>query len=299
MFTAVATCVLLLSGAQGAALQAQSAVVSATGDFKKADALIRAEAPPAKAPVKMVRMDVYYETRCPGCILFINRTLEKLWRDPLFHDVVNVTLFTYGNGMTIPVKDISEGYKFWHEDTTGKGWDNVQVCQHGSDECLGNLVQLCAKDIAEKSQYMDLVFCMSATTIQGYSVEKSTYECMGKSGIDHDLVKECVTTPYGNHLATVAGQQTKALKGRKGTPWVMIDDTHVDDMKALMNVTLLSQHICSRRDGSDKACAPFAIKGVAPEVAKAAAPQGNVGGDFKVLEVTAEKDLLKVSREHV
>merc|ERR1719424_1983418 len=126
--------------------------------------------------------------------------------------------------MTIPKAQISDGYKFWHPDTTGAGWDDVQVCQHGSDECLGNMVQLCAKDLGDNDKYMELVFCMSATTIKGYSVEKSSYECMEKAQIDTAMVKACAQGPTGNRLMTAAGIQTAALKDRLGTPRVMIND---------------------------------------------------------------------------
>lgn len=257
--------------------------------------------PPAEKSATKVNLDVYYETRCPGCLLFINQTLEKLWRHPGVKDFVNITMYTYGNGMTIPIEDISPGYKFWHPDTTGKGWNNVQICQHGSDECLGNLVQVCTKDTSSHEKYMELIFCMAATTIQGFGEEKSTYECMQKNGIDTKKVKECVMSPHGNDLITETGKATHLLKGRLGTPWIMINGKSANsNEKILMNSTLLLQTVCSEVDDKAGPCKPFAAHHAAPAPAKSEQPQ-DTGDDFQVLPAWADKDtdLLKVSREHV
>jgi len=249
-------------------------------------------------PGKKVSVDVYYETRCPGCLLFINRTLEPLWRQKGMADVLNISMITYGNGMTIPIKDVSEGYKFWHPQTTGKGWNSVQICQHGADECLGNLVQLCTKEVAKHEQYMELIFCMAATSIQGYGEEKSTFECMQKNGIDHDKVRKCVTSTQGNELATKAGQQTHLLKDRKGTPWVMIEGTHVED-QLLMNTTLLMQSVCSHVDNGPVPCSPFKKPKAAPAPAPARAAPSE-GDDFQVFVAShGDMDLIKVSQQGV
>jgi len=244
----------------------------------------------AANPAKSVNIDVYYETMCPGCLLFLNRTLEPLWRNKELYSSLNITLYTYGNGMTVPVADISEGYKFWHPETTGTGFDNVQICQHGSDECLGNLVQNCAKDVAGKEKHMELIFCMAASTIQGNGMEKGTFECMKSAGIDHDKVKECVNSPRGNQLATEAGQQTKLLKDRQGTPWVMIANEHVHD-ELLMNGTLLMQAVCSHVGNVPVPCTPFTSQ----PLQKASAPPQPTGDgdDFQVFEKEAA-ELIKV-----
>lgn len=242
------------------------------------------------APQK-VDIDVYYETRCPGCLLFLNRTLEPLWRKRNLREVFNINMYTYGNGMTVPVANISDGYKFWHPDSTGKGWKNVQICQHGNDECLGNLVQVCVKNITDHEKHMDLIFCMTASTIAGYGVEKSTYECMEKVGIDKDKVRDCVTSPRGDELVTAAGAQTRTLKGRLGTPWVLVGGQHVAD-NILMNSTLLLQSVCQHVNNAPVPCAPFHNM-PQPTAQKEAEP---ADPDFTVLQDVEAADLLKVSK---
>jgi len=240
-------------------------------------------------PASSVNIDVYYETMCPGCLLFLNRTLEPLWRNKDLSSALNISMYTYGNGMEIPVKNISKGYKFWHPDTTGTGYDNVHICQHGSDECLGNLVQNCAKEVADKDKHMELVFCMAASTIAGNGMEKGTFECMKKTGIDQDKVRECVTSPRGNKLATEAGKLTHLLKDRKGTPWVMVANEHVQNA-LLMNGTLLMQAVCSHVGNVPVPCTPFS--GKPAEKASAPQPQSHED-DFQVFEKEAS-ELMKV-----
>merc|ERR1719454_992462 len=76
-------------------------------------------------PAAKVDIDVYFETRCPGCLLFLNKTLEPLWRNKTVRDLFKINMYTYGNGASVAVANISEGYKFWHPESTGKGWNTV------------------------------------------------------------------------------------------------------------------------------------------------------------------------------
>jgi hypothetical protein len=238
-----------------------------------------------------VDIDVYYETRCPGCLLFLNQTLEPLWRQKKYSDIFNVNLYTYGNGMTVPAANISEGYKFWHPESTAEGWNSVQICQHGSDECLGNLVQVCAKNLTDHEKHMNLVFCMTANTIAGYGVEKATYECMDQAGIDKTKVRDCVTSPEGNNLLTAVGDKTHNLKGRTGTPWVIVGGEHVAN-EVLMNSTLLLQSVCKQASNVPVPCSPFHD---APD-SSSQQPAEPADPDFTVLKDMNEEDLLKVSQ---
>jgi len=184
-------------------------------------------------------IEVYYETRCPDCIDFINNTLAGLWRDVELRGHFNITMNSYGNTESVPISKVSEGYRFFHPDTTnttfrgkdGKAWQYVHLCQHGSDECLSNLVQACAFEQVNQSQHMELVLCMA--TQPNWGAEKISYECMTKAGIDHDKVKECVQSPHGNELMAELGKKTGKVEGRQGTPWVMLGGKNVADVTTL------------------------------------------------------------------
>lgn len=298
----------LLLAAFVAQVQSSSAVLNAAAEtmvIKKA--VLRSEPvnphhpETKKAATKKVNIEVYYETRCPGCLMFISQTLEPLYHTKEVQEVLNVTMVTYGNGQTVPMAHISEGYKFWHPETTGEGWDSVQICQHGSDECMGNLVQVCTKDIEGHAKHMELIFCMANTTQAGYGAEKSAFDCMKKTHVDHDKVKKCMTSPHGNSLLNAAGKTTHALKGRDATPWVMIEGKHVEDEHILMNSTLLLKSVCEHLDKSSAPCAPFHAQAAPKAADKASSDSG--GGDevvdddtFTVLKAMKNEDFIEVSQ---
>lgn len=244
-------------------------------------------------PGAKVSLDVYYESRCPGCLLFINKTLEPLWRTPGLKDVLNISMVTFGNSRSVPVAEISEGYKFFHPETAEQGWDTVQICQHGSDECFGNLIHLCSQHVTDDhDKYMELIFCTAAMTIDGFAEENSAYQCMEKAGIDKDKVRECVTSKTGNQLMEAAGKVTAELKDRQGTPWVMVAGAHVED-HLLVNKTLMTQSVCSHVCNVPEPCAPFKNK----DAAKAApAPVKVEEPDFQVF---TNEEFIKVNQHRV
>lgn len=244
------------------------------------------------APAKTVNINLYYETRCPDCIEFINGTLAPLWRNKEMRPHLNITMNPYGNAMSLPVANVSEGYKFWHPETTSDGWEYVHICQHGTDECLGNLIQACAISIAKQDQYMELVLCMADKP--RWSIEKASYDCMHQHGIDHHTVQECVNSPQGNKLFADFGQATQAVPGRKGTPWVLINGA------TLGNVTDLMQTVCSHvmvEENGPTSCKPFAKAAAAASAPKA---HGGADGDFTVLPVLKkEKQLVELSPDKI
>jgi len=244
------------------------------------------------SPAKTITINLYYETKCPDCIEFINGTLEPLWRNKDIRPHLNITMNPYGNAMSIPLKSVSEGYKFWHPDSTKDGFEYVHICQHGTDECLGNLIQACAISMVEKEKYMELVFCMAQKP--DWSIEKASYECMDKFDIDHDHVKACVGSPQGNKMFADLGNQTGSVPGRQGTPWVMINGAN------LGNTTDLLRGVCTAiGDSGPKSCDPFKT---APAASDKPAQEGG-DGDFTVLVKKKvqkkEKALVALSPNHI
>mmetsp|Transcript_98374 Transcript_98374/g.188752 ORF Transcript_98374/g.188752 Transcript_98374/m.188752 type:complete len:282 (+) Transcript_98374:71-916(+) len=180
----------------------------------------------------MISVELYYETRCPDCTSFLSQTLGPLWQDLSLRSSLNLTMYPYGNAMVVPVSKISEGYKFWHPKSTGAGFESVAICQHGADECFGNLIQACAIHTLPQETYMALIFCMASHP--DYSMEKASYECMQNNSIDPKKIKDCVQSPKGNELITNLAEQTASVPGRNWTPWIMIDGQHLSNQTALV-----------------------------------------------------------------
>jgi len=75
---------------------------------------------------------------------WLDEGYKPLAQDPQFKDHVDLEIVWFGNG-------------YW--DTK----ENVPVCQHGPNECVGNMVMECSKEILPKDLQLEYAFCMSGT----------------------------------------------------------------------------------------------------------------------------------------
>lgn len=239
---------------------------------------------------KVVNVHLFYETKCPDCIEFINGTLAPMWRNKEMKGFLNITMNPYGNAMSLPVANVSTGYKWWHPVTSQGEWSYVHLCQHGVDECLGNLIQTCAISLTNQENYMEFVFCMAEKP--NWSIEKSSYECMTQHNIDHDQVKDCVESPQGNKLFADYGKITGAVQGRQGTPWVLINGKSLDNPAELEKT--VCTHVMVQDPSGPETCLPY-LKAAASKDSGAPAPSD----DFTVLTKKANRSLVALDKRHI
>ena len=89
-----------------------------------------------------IQVEVFYESMCPDSKHFVETTLSSLLND--FSSYLSISMVPYGKGNT--VQDGSK-YKF--------------TCQHGPDECTGNLYHNCAvKYIQDQTLQIKFLSCM-------------------------------------------------------------------------------------------------------------------------------------------
>eukprot|EP00929_Paragymnodinium_shiwhaense_P090967 TRINITY_DN5102_c0_g2_i1.p1 TRINITY_DN5102_c0_g2~~TRINITY_DN5102_c0_g2_i1.p1 ORF type:complete len:340 (-),score=55.58 TRINITY_DN5102_c0_g2_i1:40-1059(-) len=194
-------------------------------------------------------LEVYYETKCPDSLNFLNTTMRYLWADDNMRSLLNVSMYPFGNAAMVPVANVSDGYQFWHPESTGSGFENVFVCQHEDEECLGNLIQACAIDLYPAEQHMALILCMAGQPEE--RVEKSSYDCMDSAGINRTLVSTCVRGADGNRIMSRLGNKTNSVPGRDWVPWVQLNDAHI-------NESILFQEVCRVLDAENVAPASCA-----------------------------------------
>jgi hypothetical protein len=73
-----------------------------------------------------VNFTIYYETLCADCRQFI---ITQVWfAYQAVADIVNLTFIPYGNAHEV-YRPETKLYQFY--------------CQHGADECYGNLIHVC------------------------------------------------------------------------------------------------------------------------------------------------------------
>lgn len=231
----------------------------------------------SSSPAK-VKIELYYESRCPDCVLFINNSLAPFWQNKELNPHIELKMNPYGNAETMPMSEISAGYKYWHpEKNSSTGWDYVHICQHGGEECFGNTIQACAISKLHQNASMDLILCMES--MPEYGLEKSSFECMDKFNIDKDLIRTCASGPEGNKLLAEFGNATNKVPGRAGTPWLLINGHHLEDPENLL------KEVCAKVGPGPTSCKQFEHHGDAHHGAHHGAQNGEEHGDdwFPVL----------------
>lgn len=196
-----------------------------------------------------VRIQVYYESRCPYCASFLNVTLGSLWQKPDIKSNMQISLYPHGNAQTVPVSNLSMGYKFWHPKVDRSTVTSMSICQHGKDECFGNLIHACAIHLEPHEVHIDFVLCMSGRVED--SIEKASYECMEKVGMNSAKMKDCVMGEQGSNATNEMARQTEAVPGRVGTPWILVDGQNLEEPDDLWKV------VCDILDYRPRSCTKF------------------------------------------
>ena len=121
-----------------------------------------------------VLVELYYESFCPGCRNFISTmifpTFDKL-RDT---GIVKFGLYPYGNAVQ---KENPDG-----------SW-NI-TCQHGPEECLGNLLEVCLMHYLawDPDLYVPVISCMESADDPVMSAEGCITQL---STASYEAVKGC------------------------------------------------------------------------------------------------------------
>uniref|UniRef100_H2LLJ6 Gamma-interferon-inducible lysosomal thiol reductase n=2 Tax=Oryzias latipes TaxID=8090 RepID=H2LLJ6_ORYLA len=173
-----------------------------------------------------VQVGLYYESLCPGCREFLVEMIMPTWI--LLNDIMTVHLVPFGNA-----QEKTEGQKYVFE------------CQHGEDECQGNLIETCLLNMTNMA--FPIIFCMESSTDVLGSVESclKVYEPQ----LSMDKLNGCVKGDLGNQLMHQNALQTAGLKPpHQYVPWVTINGEHSDDLQQKASTSLFSL-VCSLYKG--------------------------------------------------
>jgi|Transcript_15699 interferon gamma-inducible protein 30 len=222
-----------------------SSASSAYGPFEwMRDKIFHHSKPEEKSPAvvpsvrDVAKVEIYYETKCPACEKLLNGSLRQAFEDKNLSARIEFNLYPFGNAVMLSANEVSKGYHFWHDNTLLDGarslgtlvGDVVFVCQHGDQECLGNMIQACTMDVVKTpSRYVPFTLCMASYNIS-FGVEKTSYECGDKLGIDMNAVRNCVLSRTGTKLQSNIGKVSNDLAlNRDHVPFVMINGVNFPD----------------------------------------------------------------------
>ncbi|KAI5640515.1 gamma interferon inducible lysosomal thiol reductase (GILT) domain-containing protein [Phthorimaea operculella] len=137
------------------------------------------------AEEETVKVQLYYESLCPGCIGFYTgqfyETVSKLG------SALHIETFPFGNAIF-----------------TDSAQTQVQ-CQHGEEECYGNKLQLCAIDLLQDTmKYVEFNKCLMSSD----STDSAADSCGESMCVDSESIKKCAKSQKGQDLLIAAGKET-------------------------------------------------------------------------------------------
>ena len=83
-----------------------------------------------KEAADKIKIDLYYESQCPGCKQMITTSFAEAMKADGFLDMAEINFWPYGNA---------------RETQTTSGWEFS--CQHGTAECQYNFIETCAVNL--------------------------------------------------------------------------------------------------------------------------------------------------------
>lgn len=188
---------------------------------------------------KTARIQLYYESLCPYSIAFIT---EQLW--PTYVRVgylMDVQLVPFGNAFKEQQqeKPNSRGERF----AVGRRQepDYKYSCQHGPDECFGNVVQSCAANI-----FNDTILSLAFVTCMSLAERphQAGRECARGIARNWNAIQRCANGGKGRVLQDEMGERTWNLDPpHHYVPWIVINGVHNDEQQAMAQTDLL-QVVC-------------------------------------------------------
>ena len=207
----------------------------------------------ASAADVKVKVDLYYESECPGCKSMITTSFDEAYKAKGFLDMAEVNLMPYGNA---------------HEYKNGDSWDFT--CQHGAVECQYNLVEACSVNLI-KCPYAKFEFLKCVEQKDGGSkdYEGVAQACATQANIKNgaDIVS-CYKGEDAIKYEHAIAVQTAALSpAHTYVPWVVADGVHSDDINNAVYSSLL-KYVCDNYKGTKRSpdCTKFDGVQVTPPV---------------------------------
>jgi len=147
---------------------------------------------------------------------------------------VNITFVPYGNAREL-YRPETKLYQYY--------------CQHGAEECYGNLIHACViNSYPETEQHMPFIYCTEST--EG-DVETVATQCAQKSTIDFDQISACTHSRLGNQIQHAYAVQTENLQPpHEYVPWITLNGEHTEDMEKQAEKDLIGL-VCKSYKGSN------------------------------------------------
>lgn len=181
-----------------------------------------------------LKIEILVESLCPYSIKFINESFANFFHTPNSDKLAEVIIYPFGNGKQ----------KF--NETTGL---YEFKCQHGINECYGNLIQVCAMNILKNSHdsYEFLICSYSKIKEHKKDFDKNLKFCLNELKYEEEYeekIKECSKNKDGNRLMHLVASN---YPDHKHVPWVVVNG-EFDEESSNSVIENLLEYACENSD---------------------------------------------------
>ena len=186
----------------------------------------------AQKPTKYIpKIEVYIESLCPDCVNFITKSFKEFYEKVKNPNIVEIDFIPYGNA---------------HEsfNTSTNKYDFT--CQHGENECYGNLIETCAIQTQGRIKSYEIILCIESNIAYYSRNFDITLEfCLSNEPDKLQEIKDCIESDMGNYYEHQMAQKTDVSHNH--VPWVVVDGIHDEETENQIIKSLID-YLC----GDDK-----------------------------------------------
>ena len=177
------------------------------------------------------KIQVYIESLCPDCVDFITKSFKDFYEKVDKPNLAEVEFIPYGNAKEV-------------YNTTTNQYDFT--CQHGENECYGNLIETCAIQVQGRVQSYKTILCIESN-IASYKLDfdNTLKYCLSDDENTLKEIQNCVESDMGNYYEHQMAQKTDT--NHKWVPWVVVDGVHDENVENQI-ISSLIDYLC----GDDK-----------------------------------------------
>ena len=179
---------------------------------------------------------LYAESLCPYCLGFASAQLPLLQRHPnkalLFKTIDTVW---YGNSKELP---------------DSAPFNRKFICQHGANECNGNIVMICAENnLVVFDDLYSFTSCIAIYALNNYNnmnFDTAVQSCT--NGLSASLILTCAKSGVGAELHHAAAAQTGP---HQYVPFFLVDGVHTEEINDEITTDLV-KFLCAYNDLTGK-----------------------------------------------
>ena len=158
------------------------------------------------------KITIYMESLCPYSIEFITTSIKEFYTKVTKPNVADIEIIPYGNANEI------------YDPTTKK---YLFTCQHGDNECYGNLILTCSINILGRIRgQLNLICILDNIYKNNRDFDLTLEECLSSDTESLQEIKDCVKSDIGNQYQHQMAEKTL---DHLGVPWILVDGIYDEE----------------------------------------------------------------------